>query len=123
MDYSAIATRVKGLLTTYGTTMVLSRYSPGTFNPITGRYASSSTLTCNVIGIIKSPFRHNMGDRFLDGSLILEGDRELIIATSSTYTPGLGDTITAASVDYSVVGLHTIEPSGMDIVYRCLVRR
>jgi hypothetical protein len=64
-----------------------------------------------------------MGDRFLDGSLILEGDRELIIATSSTYTPGLGDIITAASVDYSVVGLHTVEPSGIDIVHRCLIRR
>jgi hypothetical protein len=125
MDYNSLQNKATNLITKYGTNITIKRYSLGTFSPTTGSYASSSTISCTVKGLIKSPASSRMGfgDRFADGTVIQAGDRELLFASSGTLTPMNGDLATVHGVDYNIVTVLPVEPGGVVLLRRALVRK
>jgi hypothetical protein len=60
---------------------------------------------------------------FMEGNLVQRGDKEVLIATGATLTITIGDTVIVDSIEYGVVGVQTLEPSGIDLFYRAIIRR
>jgi hypothetical protein len=121
MDYAKLGSRAGKLITKYGTRITISHHNPGTFDPIHGHYVGGGTVSCSAVAIVKAP--SGTGDKFIDGTLIEQGDRELVIGTGATLSPGVGDYATLGSVTWAIVGVNSVSPAGIDVVYRVLVRK
>jgi hypothetical protein len=123
MDYTSLANKATNLITKFGCDLTIKRNSLGTFNASLGSYSSLSTLTCTIKGVIRAPLRYKFGDRFADGTEIVAGDREVILSSSATLTPIVGDLLTIGSDDYNVVTVLPVEPGGVQLIYKALVRK
>lgn len=123
MNYSKMALRTAKMITKYGASVSMIHTSPGTFNPVTGSYTSSTTASCNINILIKNPSRIDMINTWIDGTLIEKDDKEAIVAIGSTLTPSLGDYITLTSVNYSIVGIKPLEPGLVPLLFNVLLRK
>jgi hypothetical protein len=122
MNYTHLSNRARKLLIKYGTHITISHHNPGTFDPIHGHYVGGGTVSCQGNAIVQTP-RDNAGDKFIDGTLIQTGDRQLVIATGATLTPALGDHVTLASVLYGIVATVPVKPADTVLVHKVLLRR
>lgn len=111
IPYDTLADTVTSLLTNYGQTITLSRYS-ATFNSVTGKDSAASTASLSTVGVWQS-----INSSLVDGSRILAGDKFLII--DSSQAPAMGDKVGG----WSVVDITEINPAGTVLAYRLQVRK
>ena len=124
MDYNSLQGTVRGLIQEFGVPLVLLKKTRGAFNPSTGEYESTTTSNYTVNGIIRFPNRVGFGDKYLDGTAIQSGDREIIIAVSEDeVVPEPLDLMGIAGVNYTIVTALALQPGGVDLLYRCLCRK
>ena len=111
IPYDDVADTVTRLLTTYGQTITLSRYS-ATFNSVTGKDSSPTTTSLSTVGVWQS-----ISSSLVDGSRIKAGDKFVIIDDSQA--PAMGDKIDG----WSIVDISEINPAGTVLAYRLQVRK
>ena len=115
-DYSNTAKTADRLLTRFGSAATLSRNSPGTYDPATGiamPNSSGSTVTVAVI---------DYDQKFIDGTLIRQGDKEGYMSALGVSVPLAGDVLTWAGVYCSVIACKSLSPSGLDVLYTLQLR-
>ena len=125
MNYTALANRTNKLITKFGTTGVLKRFTNASFNPITGSYASSSSAVYNINLVDVTPtktYLKGYGETYIGGTLILQNDRIVLFTTNATSDPELGDRLTLNSKVYGIVGISVLEPAATILFYRGLLR-
>jgi len=123
MNYTKMAQRTAKMITKYGASVSIIHHHPGTFDPIHGTYTGGYTITCSGHAVIKNPYRADMGDKWIDGTLIMAHDREAIIATGATITPAIGDHITLGTANYAIQAVKPLEPALITLFYDVLLRK
>ncbi len=121
-DYSEIADVADEILEEFGQAITLTHVEPGTYVP--GEGITNTTTTQAGTGAVV-----DWDARQVDGTLILIGDKRLLLSPLNTAgtaltAPVLGDTATdAAGVVYTLVTpLKTVSPAGTAVLYDCNLR-
>lgn len=116
-DYSKPAATALRMLAKYGTTVTLSRKTGAKTDPVTGAVTAGTDASVTTTGLLK-PYP----DRMIDGTRILQGDRELVLSNEQEPLPT--DHPTIGGENWAIVGIETIKPDGATpIVYFVQVRR
>ena len=126
MDYAATAADVLTALQEDGMAMTLRQTSDGVFNPATGEFDIQTTTDYAARGLIQSRTMDRSGDsgqRF-NGMLVQTDDQFILLAASGlSATPAAGDFLFIAGVVYSIMTLIPVQPGGVALFYRLLVRK
>lgn len=117
IDYAALAVSSAALIKSAGAPITITRDSAPDYNPALGT-AEGTTKTFTGYAV-----RSLYDQKVIDGTMILAGDVELVIAATSTMTaPMAGDTATFAGTAYTVVNVTTVSPSGIPVCYTVQAR-
>lgn len=116
MDYDALAATAERLLTAHGQAITLRRTSGGTYTASSDTYSGQTTTTLSAYGVVTN-YRADQ----IDGTVIRQGDRELVL--DATVTPTVGDTVLLDSAYWSVVSVRSVNPAGTPVAHFVQVRR
>ena len=106
------------LLERYGTSVTLRHHQPGAYDPARGETASTWS-EYSLSGLVRD-YRQDQ----VDGSLVQDGDREVILAAQrGGEPPAPGDRLLLAGESYTIVQVKTLEPGGLALLHQCQVRR
>ena len=119
--YSKMQATANRLLKGKGQEITLTRQTAGAYDPATGT-ASVTTTTQTVYGAM-----FEYGDKNIDGVLIKEGDKQLLLsalnsAGTALVAPQLNDTVTINTVVYTVVRIKPLSPAGTTVLFDCNIR-
>lgn len=104
------------LLAEFGAPVTIRRVTGGTYSPSTDTTSGATTTDLTATGLVRD-YRASQ----VDGTVILRGDRELVL--DATVTPTVDDTVLIDSAYWSVVNVRSINPAGTPVAYFVQVRR
>lgn len=110
MDYSALASRVLGLINTYGGDAIITKTSLGTYSTTTNAYSQTeTTTTCKAVSrqSVKS---------VIPSGLAAESDEDFIFPYTAYISPN--DVITFGGVKSYVKKVIPIAPGGTVVIYK-----
>lgn len=113
-DYAKTAATALRLLQRFGAAATLTRTAAGTYDPSAGTSAETVTSLTTTACVFDYP------QKYVDGSLILVGDKQAFL--SSERTPKQGDVLTWSAVDYTVVAVKAVAPAGTAVLYEAQLR-
>jgi hypothetical protein len=119
--YAKMQATANRLLKGKGQSITLSRQTAGAYDPATGT-AAVTTTTQTAYGAM-----FEYGDKNIDGTLIKEGDKQLLLsalnsAGTALVAPALNDTVTINTVVYTVVRIKPLSPAGTTVLFDCNIR-
>ena len=119
--YAKMQATANRLLKGKGQSITLSRQTAGAYDPATGT-AAVTTTTQTAYGAM-----FEYGDKNIDGVLIQEGDKQLLLsainsAGTALVAPALNDTVTINTVVYTVVRIKPLSPAGTTVLFDCNIR-
>ena len=119
--YSKMQATANRLVKGKGQEITLTRQAAGAYNVSTGT-ASVTTTTQKAYGAM-----FEYGDKNIDGVLIKEGDKQLLLsalnsAGTALVAPQLNDTVTINTVVYTVVRIKPLSPAGTTVLFDCNIR-
>lgn len=119
--YAKMQATANRLLKGKGQSITLSRQTAGAYNVATGTAAVTVT-TQTAYGAM-----FEYGDKNIDGVLIQEGDKQLLLsalnsAGTALVAPALNDTVTINTVVYTVVRIKPLSPAGTTVLFDCTIR-
>jgi hypothetical protein len=119
--YSKMQATANRLLKGKGQEITLTRQTAGAYDPATGT-AAVTTTTQTAYGAM-----FEYGDKNIDGVLIQEGDKQLLLsalnsAGTALVAPQLNDTVTINTVVYTVVRIKPLSPAGTTVLFDCNIR-
>lgn len=105
---------VKNLLEKYGSDLTVTRVASVSYDPSTGVATPAAATNPTLRGVFV-----NYMDSEIDGSLVQQGDRKLLVSLSgSTTTPQKGDQVGGMRI----VSVRTFAPNGTAIAWTCQAR-
>lgn len=113
-DYAATAATALRLLQRFGAAATLKRTSAATYDPATGTSAETVTSLATTAAVFDYP------QKYVDGTLILSGDKQAYLA--ATQEPKQGDRLTWDGADREVVAVKAIAPAGVPVLYEAQIR-
>lgn len=114
-DYTATAATALRLLQRFGAAATLKRTSAAAYDPATGTSAETVTSLSTTAAVFDYP------QKYVDGTLILVGDKQAYLA--ATHEPKQGDALTWwGGVDYTVVSVKAVAPAGVAVLYEVQIR-
>lgn len=115
------------LLTSFGQPIILRRLSE-TFDPASGMLVETGSVDGTVMGVITSMPQSWQGggssetSQFSDRGIPLAiGERMVII--DGTIAPLMTDVVVIRGDEWRIVGIETVNPGGLAIVYKLAVKR
>lgn len=114
--YGDMADTATQLITEFGQTLRLVSRTPGVYVPAAGT-ASVNSVSYDVKGAI---FNHPLKD--VDGTLVKEGDKKVMLAVSSAPTPKPDDYICVGAACYTITSVAEIAPAGITVAYKLNAR-
>jgi hypothetical protein len=119
--YAKMQATANRLLKGKGQSITLTRQTAGAYDPATGT-AAVTTTTQTAYGAM-----FEYGDKNIDGVLIQEGDKQLLLsalnsAGTALVAPALNDTVTINTVVYTVVRIKPLSPAGTTVLFDCNIR-
>lgn len=106
--YSALARTADGLISRKGTTVVFTRESARSFDPITQMETSAAPLTLSMKGVGVPPGK---SAEYRIGSLERRNLIELHLAPKGGVVPQPGDKVRWAGAEWSVIWVNTLDPA------------
>ena len=105
------------LLTEFGQALTLTRQSAGGYS-----YSdSSATVTTSTQSGVGALF--DWGSKEIDGTLIVHGDKKLLLSATGITAPKINDTVTLGSTVYTIKApLVELNPAGTVVMYTCNLR-
>jgi len=117
--YSQLRATAAALLGDKGQVMTLTKSVRSSYDPATGNAAQTSAPTYPVTGAV-----FDVAARDIDGTLIKAGDRRVILsALGLTVEPTSVDTLTIGAVVHSIVQALPINPAGVVVAWKLVIRR
>lgn len=113
-NYTKTAATATRLLARFGAAATLKRASAGTYDPSTG----TDTVTETSLATTAAVFAYDA--KYIDGTLILQGDQRAYMAPS--VTPKQGDKLTWQGADYTVIAVKALSPAGTVALYEAQIR-
>lgn len=119
--YSDMSDISDDLLGEFGQVVTITRNTVGAYDPATGS-ASVSTVTQIGNGAI---FEYKMlanGVNQINGTLLQQGDKRLLLSTAGITAPKLDDKVLANGITYTIKNIKETSPAGSPVLYECLLR-
>jgi hypothetical protein len=119
--YAKMQATANRLLKGKGQEITLTRQAAGAYNVSTGTAAVTTTAQTAYGAMFE------YGDKNIDGVLIKEGDKQLLLsalnsAGTALVAPQLNDTVTINTVVYTVVRIKPLSPAGTTVLFDCNIR-
>lgn len=115
--YSDLQATANDLLSQFGQQITINTVSVGTYNPSTGQSIITSS-TQNGIGAV-----FDYGSKDIDGQLILQGDKKLLLSQIGITSVKVNDTVTIGSKTYTITNVKELNPAGTNVMYTCNLRQ
>jgi hypothetical protein len=116
MTYASNAATASKLITKYGRSITLRKYSVGTYDPSTG--ANTTTITdSTVTGVV---FDFSAGQTMERGTLIQVGDKRVLLSASAA--PSLQDHVLIGTAEYTIISVGETNPGGVSVMFDIHVR-
>lgn len=124
--YSDLAATVTRLLTKYGQSVTLRRYSVGggSYDPATGVTSVTTSDEIRIGVILDAPgnrLERIYGQKAQGNTLIQELERWLYIEPNGSV-PRLQDHVVVQGTEYVIVDVQTIGPGGIPVAYLLVLR-
>lgn len=120
--YSDLAVVADQLLAEFGRSVTIRAQAAGTYDPESG----SATLTTSDQagnGAVFDFGLHQSGMAFTAGSMILSGDKQLLLSPVGITAPAPGDLAIIGSETWNIVSVKTTAPAGTAVLYECQLRK
>lgn len=119
--YAKMQATANRLLKGKGQSITLTRQTAGDYNTATGT-AAVTTTTQAAYGAM-----FEYGDKNIDGVLIQEGDKQLLLsalnsAGTALVAPALNDTVLIDGVTYTITRIKPLSPAGTTVLFDCNIR-
>ena len=120
--YARMQQTANKMLRGKGQAIVLTRRTAGAYDPTTGAAAVTTTVQNGYGGIF------DYEDENIDGTLILSGDKKLLLspinsAGTALVAPEVNDTVTdKALVVRTITRIKTLSPAGTTVMFDCNLR-
>lgn len=115
--YDEMAALADELLGEYGAPALLTRVTPGGYDPDTGTTTPDVTTTWDGTG---AAFDYEQDD--IDGTKIRQGDQRVYMSVAGVVNPQTGDTLTIDGVVLNVVISRALKPASTAVLYDVQVR-
>jgi hypothetical protein len=106
------------LLGAYGQQITLTHNTAGVYDPTTGMVEATSTTELGHGALFDYPARIS-GLSQADGTLILQGDKKLLLGAVGITAPKIDDTILANGITYIIKNIKSLNPAGIVVMYEC----
>lgn len=106
------------LMSQYGQLVTLTHKTAGTYDPATGTAATTTTTEIGR-GVVFDYSRTKDGLSQADGTLILQGDKKLLLSPVGITAPKLDDTVIANSITFVIKNIKSLNPAGTVVMYEC----
>lgn len=117
-DYAVMALTADELIAEFGAAATLSRTVAGGYDPETGISAPESVDVQNITAVCI-----DFDAKFIDGSLIIRGDKQVFVSAQDVTPPAAGDKFTWQGAEYSVIAVTPLSPAGTVLLYELQVRK
>lgn len=113
-NYPGTAATATRLLDRFGAPATLKRTGPATYDPATGTTSGSVTSLPTVAAVFA------YAAKYIDGTLIKQGDQQAYCAPG--VAPTQGDVLTWQGVDYTVISVKATAPAGVPVLFEAQIR-
>ncbi len=120
-NYNGELLTAQELIAEFGQPVTISRLVPSDYDPATGS-ASMSSVTESGFGVLLELNTMGGGWQNAPGSLIIGGDKQLLLSTAGISVPQLDDSVLVNGVIYTLVVIKPLAPGGLAIFYDCTIR-
>lgn len=117
-DYAGMALSADELLREFGSSATLTRTTPGQYDPEAGASTPETVATQTVTAVCI-----DYENAYIDGSLILRGDKQVFVSPKDITPPAAGDKFTWQGAEYSVISVTPLAPSGVTVLIEMQARR
>ena len=108
-------------LSQYGQLVTITHKTAGAYDPATGSSAIS-TITEVGRGAVFDYTRPKDGLSQADGTLILQGDKKLLLSPVGITAPKIDDAVIANGITFVIKNIKSINPAGTVVMYECNIR-
>jgi hypothetical protein len=120
--YSDLAADADELLAEFGQSIALTHIVPGAYDPSTGSVANTTTTQTGT-GVAFDFGLHQSGTAFTAGSMILSGDKQLLLSAVGIAAPVPGDLATIGADVWTIASVKSTAPAGTAVLYECQLRK
>lgn len=113
-NYPNTAATATRLLQRFGAACVVKHATGTAYDPATGTMAPTYTSTPSTAAVFAMP------QKYIDGTLILQGDKQAFCAPGVEVVQG--DVLTWQGKDYTVVNVKPVSPAGVVVLYEAQIR-
>jgi hypothetical protein len=117
-DYTRSLATARRLLANFGQDGTLTQTTAGTYDETTGTVGSPTTTTTTDKCVV---LEYSKGLTNMPDSLIKVGDKKIL--TQMSVVPTTADTFTVLSVIYTIIGVKSLEPAGINLLYELHCRK
>jgi len=122
LDYASIALDVDAILAETGQPVTIRTVTTGAYDPSTGKPSTTSSDLPGT-GAVFDFSLHLSGTAFLPGTLILAGDKQLLLSPVGMTEPQPGSFVIIGTKTWHVVATKTLAPAGIPVLYEVLLRK
>ena len=115
--YVEMAALAQELLEEFGGPVVLTRITPGDYDPATGSTIGEVTTTYNGVGA-----KFDYEQRNIDGTQIRQGDQRVYLSAIDIVNPQTGDHLTINTKVFEVIASRPLEPADTPVLFEVQVR-
>lgn len=120
-NYAKPKANVTKMLTRYGQSLTITSHSIGPYDPATGT-ATDTITTQTGVGVIfewgQQGSTPSFGKSMIDRSLIVAGDKQLYLSSTSITMPSINDNVTDVNGKvYTIKMIKELAPSGTAVLY------
>jgi len=116
MNWSELVFVADDIIDEFGQPITLSSNSYGEYDPNTG-LVTNTVATVQSTGVL-----FDYGEKDINGTTILKGDKKLLIKPSGISSISTNDIVTVNSKDYHIVSVTETNPAGTNLLYELNVR-
>lgn len=114
--YSDMQQTANSMLSEFGQSVTITRKTSGAYDPAFGSVTITTTTQTGTGAIF------DYGDRDINGTLVLQGDKKLLLSQIGIDDIEVNDTVTLGSNTYTVTNVKTLDPAGTNVMFVCNVR-
>lgn len=115
-DYAGLSTTANNIIAEFGGTVTVTSKGTQTYDIDTGAVVSSDTVETTK-GVIT-----NYDKKDIDGTMILQGDKLLLLSAIGITTVKPNAKVTIGTVDYNVIAVNETNPAGIPLLYELQIR-
>jgi hypothetical protein len=115
--YGDLALDVDEVLADLGLPITIRTNTPGDYDPDTG---TTPITTVDTVGVGRDL---DYGTHAIDGTLIAQGDRRLLLSPVGMSEPGIDDLAIVGGVTWRITRVEAIPPTGVAALYDCNLRK